>query len=361
MGQTPLKEGDAAGWQMRVDGRPLPHAVRINLLELEIYRGLEHASRFCLRLSDPDCALADGSSFTPGAAVDISLSYGGGAGTSSGRRSGIRFDGELTAWGLERTSSGTVLLVRGLDRSHRLLRSRRIRFVDAQDEPSLLGALLRPHGLQAQGSGRGASSGTLQLGVSDLELIRALGARQRLAPAMDGKSLRLAPPVTSGPARTLEPDERIQRFDLTADWSTLPTRVEVVGWDMAQHRRLTAQAGSTDLRWTGGTLQHGLQQARKAFGDALHIQAELHPVDAREAKVLAQRWLQHRIERTLAGMVWVSGFPMVEPGQLLKVEDAGFPLPGPYLVTAVQLLLSASGGATQLELARPFVQAMVRQ
>lgn len=350
-----MNAGESAHWQITLAGLPLPKAAQAGLLELEVFRRLEHASRFCLKLSDPDCALADGQTFQMGAAVEITLRHGG--------REAVVFDGELTAWGLECTSQGTSLLVRGLDRSHRLLRSRRIRFEEASNDAALVRALAQEQGLRATPGpssppNRQVPAGVLQFGTPDLGLLLARGARHAITPAVEGKMLRMAPASYAQPARTLQPDEVPGRFELEVELSGLPTRVEVVGWDMRQHRRIEGKAAAMDLQWSGDSRKTGLQQAKRAFGDAVHILAEHAPKDAQEATKMARAYLQHRVERTLQGVIWVSGFPAIAPGQRIKLDAPTLPVPGTYRVLAVHHLLTPAGGSTRLEVVRPQLQSL---
>lgn len=348
-----MSGSDAASWELKLGGQPLSPEVKANLVEIEVLRRLDHASRFCLKLSDPDCALVDSATFALGAAVTVTLRH-------SGRDTPV-FDGELTAWGLERTTKGTVFLVRGLDRSHRLLRSRRIRFVEAADDVALVRALAKDHGLTtgpggSAPAGKSGPTGQLQLGSSDLSLLLGRGERLARAPGLDGKTLRLEPPAYSKPPYQLQNGETVLRFELQAELSQLPTQALVVGWDMRQHRRIEGKAAAMDLKWTGGSRQTGLSLARRAFGEAIHILAEHQPQDAQEAKQLAAAYLQHRVERTLQGVVWLTGFPGVAPGQRIQLEGPEMPLPGAYLVTAVHALLTAAGGSTRLEVIRPHIR-----
>lgn len=342
-----------SGWQLKVGGRALPAATCAAMRELEVVRQLEHASRFCLTLADPDLSLVDSAQLPLGAAVEISLRHAG--------KEGLVFEGEVTAWGLERTPRGTHLLVRGLDRSHRLLRSQRVRFVEARDDSSLLRAVARDHALTPgpagppAAPGGGGPAGQLQLGDSDLALLLARGKRHGQQPGLQGKQLSLAAPSLTSPPKLLEHGQAIGRCELSCDLSQLPTGVEVLGWDLKRHKRIEGRAGPQDVKWPGEPLPLAVQKARRAFGEAVQVLAEEHPADAREATRMARAALQQQVERALRGVVWVSGFPMLTPGQRLRLQGESFPLPGIYRVITVHYLLTGAGGSTRLEVIRPQV------
>ena len=340
-----------SSWQLKVRGRALPPVTCAAMRELEVVRQLEHASRFCLTLADPDLALVDSAQLPLGAEVEISLQHAG--------QEGIVFEGEITAWGLERTPSGTQLLVRGLDRSHRLLRSQRVRFVDAREDSALLRAVAREHALTPgpggppASPGAGGPAGQLQLGTSDLALLLARGRRQGQRPGLQGKRLTLgAPPLTS-PPKLLTQGQATGRCALSSDLSLLPTAVVVLGWDMKRHRPIEGKSSPLDVKWPGEPPPLGIQKAKRAFGDAVQVLADHHPADAREATRMARGILQQQAERALEGVVWVSGFPLLLPGERLRLQGPSFPLPGIYRVITIHYLLTGAGGSTRLEVIRP--------
>lgn len=346
-----MKTGLTTGWTVKLGARTLPPDVQAYLVELEVSRHMAHADRFCLKFTDPDLTLADGMTFRLGSAVEITLTHGA--------QDVSVFEGELTAWGIERTETGTLLMVRGFDRSHRLVRGRRVRFVEVQNDGGMVQALAREHGLQAQGGSSQGLPGQLQLGCSDLELLRSRGLRHGLEPEVEGKQLSLKKPLDQGPVVGLPPEARIARFNVSGELSPLPSRVEVVGWDFKRHQRITGRAAATQLRWTSAPPSLAPAQARQAFGEGLHLLADLQPASAAEARAMALGYLQRLGERALEGVVWVAGFPPVKPGERVTIDEPPFPLPGVFRVLGVVHVLTPAGGMTRLEVSRPHLLSRV--
>lgn len=340
-----MKTGLTTHWTVKLGARALPPTVQAYLVELEVSRQLHHADRFCLKFSDPELALVDGTTFPLGAAVQITLTHGG--------QKVLVFDGELTAWGLERTEAGTLFLVRGLDRSHRLVRGQKVRYVEVQNDGGIVRALAREHGLQAQADGAQGRPGQLQLGSTDLELLRSRGARFGQPPEVEGKQLGLKKLPEQGLPVQLPPEARLSRFMLGGELSGLPTRVEVVSWDFKRHQRVQGRAAATQVRWAEAPPTLAPAQARRAFGEGLHFLADLQPASASEARALATAYLKSKAEEALEGVVWVAGFPAVTPGERLRIDEPSFPLPGIFRVLGVVYLLTPAGGMTRLEVSRP--------
>src|SRR3954463_1170381 len=98
-----------------LDGKKLQPEEAAAVLGIRVYQTRSGSSAFELVVSDPDLKWQEKPTFTECKEVKIELG-------APGKMKKV-FDGEVTAWRTELERAGpTVLVLRGMDRSHRLMR-----------------------------------------------------------------------------------------------------------------------------------------------------------------------------------------------------------------------------------------------
>lgn len=232
---------------VEVAGRPLPADVAALLADGYVDDSLNVPDMFVLRFTDNGSGVLAKGGFTIGAEVKLKVQASGSDGPKQ------LMSGEVTAVETEIDASGVHSVVRGLDKSHRLYRGKRVAAYVQMTATDIATKIAQNNGLQA---GRINCPGPVlkhvtQDGLSDWELLRRLGDEVGAQVAViDGKldfcvptDANAAPSGRSGATQNtlvIERGANLVSLRATVTAADQVPEVEVRGWDVEAKHALVA-------------------------------------------------------------------------------------------------------------------------
>ncbi|WTW99153.1 VgrG-related protein [Streptomycetaceae bacterium NBC_01309] len=332
-------ESVAKSLVVEVAGSPLPPDLANSLVEGYVDDSRTLPDLFVLRFRDPSHMLLDKAGIRIGTEVRLLAQAGGQGGPKP------LLVGEVTALELEVDGSGTFTVVRGLDKSHRLFRGRRVVGYQNMTVADICTRVATRAGLAA---GIIDVPGPVlehaaQGNVTDWEFLSAL-ANEAGAEAyvVDGK-LNVTRPTAPDKAPdaavranqnplVLELGDNLVRCRASVSAAEQVTSVEVRGWDAKAQQPLVGRAEAGKA----ATLDLGVSAAEVAqpFGTADYVVTDT--VYAEQAQVdQAAKALAERITGSFAELeAVVRGNPEIRAGGAVTLAGVGKPWEGRYTVTS---------------------------
>jgi len=242
------------------------------------------------------------------------------------------------------------------DRFQDLRMERRTRSFENSTDADVVRRIASKHGLTAQVDLDGPTYPVLvQCNQSDLAFLR-----ERVA-AADGE-LWVDNRTLYAQARTrrkageaeLSWGKELLEFSVMADLAHQRTAVRVTGWNPTDKDLISAEAGESAIR---AELQGG-RGGSGILGQALAARTEpaarAHPLDAQEAKALAEARYRARARGFVRGYGVAEGNTRVRVGVHLTLKGLGPLFDGPYYVTLARHTFTLKDGyRTAFEVERP--------
>ncbi|HYU81084.1 MAG TPA: contractile injection system protein, VgrG/Pvc8 family, partial [Vicinamibacterales bacterium] len=237
---------------VRVAGADLPAPAAADMLHVSVYEDLEAPAMFACELLnwDPDKAVmkwSDGNTFKEGSELEVHLGYRDHLATL--------IVGEITALEVSAASSDVPrLTVQGFDRSHRLMRDRRVRTFADMTDADIARRVANEWGLTPRITATGERHAyVLQCNQTDLEFLHERARRVGFEVIVRDKTLtfRPAPIGHRGPA-TLH--REVDLLEFRSRLSTLaPTpRATARAWNPRQKQSIVGRADADDAIATMG-------------------------------------------------------------------------------------------------------------
>jgi uncharacterized protein involved in type VI secretion and phage assembly len=305
---------------------------------------------FALRFRDPDNAVLEKAGIRIGSPVTLSVA------SNENNTPAKLLVGEVTALEKEHDGTGTVTTVRGLDKSHRLTRGRRVASYQQMTVSDVAQKVAQRAGLQV---GEIDSMSTVhpqlsQGNVSDWDFLRRLAADVGAEVAVvEGKLEFRRPTEAAGaPAANSKATEDPLVLELGRNLLRLRTvitsaeqvpQVEVRGWDVAAKRAVSAVAPAATT-----AAQVGAKPADLAgtFG-APNLVATDMPYRTHGEVDDAAKALAEQVAGGFAELEAVMrGNPKVRAGTAIALANAGKPFDGKYTVTATRHTFDPDTGYT---------------
>jgi phage protein D len=246
---VPLGEEFSHSLVVKVDGQVLPDAVEALMVSGYVEDSSLLPDVFVLRFSDDAVSVLEDGGFRIGSAVQLLVQSSGPGGPVP------LLTGEVTALETEVSAEGTHTVVRGFDKSHRLLRGRRVEAYLNVSAADIARTVARRAGLAAgtinhQGP---VLEHVAQDGVSDWDFLCRLAEEAGASFTVVNGALDFAAPPDSSTAPSGEDGSRQDPLVIERGVNLLALRagvtaadqvpqVEVRGWDVAGKRELVAVA-----------------------------------------------------------------------------------------------------------------------
>ncbi|GAA1976254.1 VgrG-related protein [Kitasatospora viridis] len=277
---------------------------------------------------------------------------------TDGNKGAALVTGEITALESESDTTSKQLVVRGFDKAHRLLRTRRVAGYPNMTADEIVRTLAGKCGVPL---GTVQSTSTIyelctQPNVTDWDFLCRLARENDLYLFVDNLGLlqftsllpaSAAPPDTVPAAQSqfvLDFETTMLRSRATVTAAGQVSEVDVRGWNVAAKRALTAltpTSGNPDV--LPGTTPDELVAV---FGTARLTGTEV-PFDTQAEVTKASKGLMEDITAGFAELeVVVVGNPELKPGRPVAVKGAGQPFEGRYTVTGTRHVFS---GGTQYQ------------
>ncbi len=239
---------------IEVDGSKLPDEFDAQLESATVVDRMTMPDMFSLVFRDPDRDILGKAGFEIGTKVKIS--------TTSTRDTGPMplIDGEVTSIETEYGAHGTLAVVRGYDRSHRLAAGRKSATFQNVKYSDIASQIASDAGFTADvDESDGTFDHVFQANQSDLDFLYGLARQIGYECRVDGETLLFKKPVESstgpgeGDATTENPTELVwgsTLLDFRARMSAVAqvSKVEVRGWDPKEKQVVigTAEATATN-------------------------------------------------------------------------------------------------------------------
>ncbi|NWF78431.1 MAG: VgrG-related protein [Chloroflexi bacterium] len=327
---------------IQIEGRDLAPEVMAQLDDAVVEDDLEQPAMFMLRFNDPQLKLIDGDLFKLGAEVHL------GAADVSGKGKPVMI-GEIVALEPCLEQGNSVLVVRGYDRLHRLLRGSRIRTFLNRTDDDIVRQIAREAGLQVEIDSVGAEYPyVIQHNLTDLAFLRERAARIGYQVRVDGRTLHFRRATARPPqAPALAWGDRLTSFRVRLAAAAQPGEVQVRGWDPSARRPILGVARAPSAPPQVNEDQTAGQVAERTFGNPATLVVSEHPVASQgEAERLAQAILDQVGGDYLTAEGECRGEPALRAGVTITIGNLGRRLSGTYFVTSTRHTYTPRDGYT---------------
>jgi len=322
-----------------LDGTRLDGETKGAVSGVRVFLTHSGASAFEIVVDDPELRWQAKPTFTECKEVQIELGV-------PGKMKKV-FDGEVTAWRTELERNGpTVLVLRGMDRSHRLMRGHKTKTYAEASPLDCARQIASAAGLTAKtAAGQPAPVKTfrLQANESDFSFLRKMADLEGYLFYVDGSDLHFErPKLSSKDDLTVTFGEDVKTFLPVANFRRPAAKVEVGGWDSAGKAALTGKAKPGDEMWSVPGGKPGAEVARFQGTKASVGIVESQVATQEHADTVARAALTKRSLEFLTAEVEVQGNPEIKPGAMINVKKVGV-YSGHYLVTEANHFYDAAG------------------
>ena len=322
-----------------LDGTKVDGEAKGAISGVRVYLTHSGASAFEIVIDDPELRWQAKPTFTECKEVQIELGV-------PGKMKKV-FDGEVTAWRTELERSGpTVMVVRGMDRSHRLMRGHKTKTYANASPIDCAQQIASAAGLTAKtsaGSPAAVKSFRMQANESDFSFLRKMADLEGYLFYVDGSDLHFErPKVPSTDDVTVTFGEDLKTFLPVANFRRPAAKVEVGAWDSGGKSALTGKAKPGDELWSVPGGKHGADVATFQGTKASLGIVESQVATQEHADTVAKAALTKRSLEFLTAEVEVQGNPAIKPGAMVNVKKVGV-YSGHYLVTEANHFYDVGG------------------
>jgi phage protein D/phage baseplate assembly protein gpV len=340
-----------ASFRVTLNGSPLPEGVADLLVEAYVDDSLALPDLFALTFADPQRSVIKDGGFEIGGKVSIAVTQDSAAGTK------LISEAEITALEAEADPAGSFTIVRGLDRSHRLMSGRITEVYKNSSYSDIVRKVASRTGLST-----GSISETspvfdhvAQGNTSDWQFLwrmaREVGFEVKVA---DGKLDFAPPPVASDgpPAGNLQSTnhtqlilgENLRRFRSVVTSAEQVGEVTVRSWDPKQKRELIGTApAKTAAASLGATTPASL--AAK-FGNAKYVSVGVPYASQGECEHAAKA-IAEEIASSFAAFDGLAvGNTALRAGVAVSLGQAGPPFDGKYTLATTRHVYDHEGYST---------------
>lgn len=340
----------ASAFRIEIDGQPLDSALESSVVHVVVDDHLHLPDTFVITLQEsPEMNAAEKARVKVGSRVKISATALGDPSPAD------LISGEVTALeGEYRESRAPVLVVRGYDASHRLMRGR-ISAVHAQQKYSdIAGTVADGAGLER---GQIDDSGSVhdfvhQAAQTDWDFLRGLAREIGFEVAVrDGKLDFRNPPEAgaapeAGDLASTDPlqlvfGQELLEFRPRVTAGGQVGQVTVKGWDIAAKRDLTGQEPAAT---TGAELPDTPASLAATFGSPGHVTGD-RPRHTQAEVDAAARAVAEQIGSVFAEAVGIArGNPRIKAGAAVNVSLVANPFAGRYTLTHTRHVYETRNG-----------------
>lgn len=320
-----------------INGAALPADLAVLLAESVIDDSRTVPDMFVLRFRDTNNVVLEGAKIKIGSPVKLAVA------SNEADAPVPLLDGEVTALEKEHDGTGTFTVVRGLDKSHRLTRGRRVAGYQQMSVSDVATKVARQAGVDV--GTIDATTAVLpqisQGNITDWDFLRGLAVDVGAEVAMVEGKLEFRRPTVATKAPkavdatkeplVLEVGKNLLRLRAVVTSSEQVPEVQVRGWDFTAKR---AVVGNAAAKTTSAVIGARPDELAGTFKAPLLVAAGTPHLTQSEvddaAKALAEQVSSGFVE--LEGVL--RGNPAVRAGTAVNLANAGPPFDGKYTVSA---------------------------
>lgn len=315
---------------VKVNGQDLADD-QLDLISLVTVELNLHLPAACgIHLQDVGTGLTDQNILPIGSEVEISM----GRATAPKRV----FNGEIVSHSLDMPYGGTpTLIVRGLDRAHRLQRGRSSRSFLNMTDSDIATKVARESGLRPDvDATTQVFSYVLQNNQTNWEFLRDRARRIGYELFVEGSTLHFCKPrVDESAALGADVWSDVVRIHLHMTSVGQVKEVMVRGWDPGSKQPIVGSATHGAATARGGRQQSGAEIS-SPFGSARMVVTSVPVQSQAEADTLAQALADDLTGNAIRVDAEMMGNPDVRPGLVVNLEALGERFAGRYYVTSVK-------------------------
>ena len=326
----------APEFSVKINDAALPNDALADLIGLTVLEDVDAVSMFTLTLSGWDTVQMkakwiDDPLFREGNPVELGFGY----------RDQVppMMTGDIT--GIEPTfmlTQAPTLTVRGHDRRHQLMRSRRTRTFTNCKDSDIASRVAGEAGLSADVHDSGASLPyVLQHNQTDLEFLGMRARRIGYEVTVQDRTLRFGPRATDGqPVLTLHREVELLEFRPRLSTLEQVSDFEVHGWSAQDKREIIGRARVGDESRLMGGSNSGPATVRRAFEPPPSARVSQPVHSQEEADQLASRAFIEMALRHIRADGLCTGEPRLRAGTVVQIGGLGERFSGRYYVTSVE-------------------------
>ena len=328
---APVKDSLLSHFHLEVGGQALPEAKRADLLDITVESSLHLPDMVIIRLSDPEFEWIDSDTFKMGAEIIVTAGY-----ESSNDLKRI-FCGEVTAVEMDLNAATTpTVLVRGYDRSHRLMKGRQSRSFLNMKDSELASKVAGEAGLSCKSDATATKHEYIfQNNQTNWEFIQERARRNGFECFVDDqKQLHFRKPKqTSAPVVPLEWGRDLISFRPRITAARQVKDVTVMGWDPKAKKEIVGKA-SSPVGEPSVAAQKGPAVAGSVFGGPKMIVVD-RPIHSKpEADDMAKSILNELAQDYLTAEGVAYGEPALKAGSQIEIKNLGKKFSGKYYITS---------------------------
>jgi uncharacterized protein len=326
----------APEFTVTVNGSPLPNQAVADLIKVSVVDDVDAPGMFAITIVAWDTAQMkakwiDDALFREGNPVVVSFGYRDQVLNSlSGDIAGLEPDFP--------EAKPPTLTVRGYDRRHRLMRSRKTRsFTNCKDSDIVSqvasDANLRP---QVEDSGVRLPY-VLQHNQTDLEFLATRARRINFEVVVKDHDLLFRPRKIDDAAKlTLHREVELLQFRPRLTTLGQVPQLEVRGWDPTKKQEIVGKAGVGDETGLMAGSNSGPSATRRAFNTSGSARVKAPVQSQDEADAMAKRGFAEMALSYISADGVCIGEPRMAAGTVVKIEGIGDRFSGSYYVTSVE-------------------------
>jgi uncharacterized protein involved in type VI secretion and phage assembly len=335
-----------AGVSVLAGGTELDPKWRNLLVEVRVRDTLALPDSATLRLTDPKGENVDVlmGIFAIGKAVEIKASA-----AKSKTKESI-FKGDVVAFEPEFGKEGVEVVVRALDKGHKLQRERKVRTFQQMSASDIVSKIAREAGLTASVESTSVVHEFFQQSAeSDWDLIARLARAHGYRFYVADKTLNFKKAAaSSGPTVELRWQDNLISFRPRVSGIQQVQTVNVRSWDPKAKQAVTGSSASGSTVSTLGTQR---SQVVSDSGGGTTLIADRPAANNGEANAIAKSALNGRADAFAEAEGVAFGNPDIQAGRKVRISEVGTKLGGTYLVSAVtHTYRGASGYQTTFQI-----------
>ena len=322
-----------------LDGNKLQGEEAAAIIGVRVFQTRFGASAFEIVVSDPDLKWQGKPTFTECKEVKIELGVPG--------KLKLVFDGEVTAWRTELERSGpTVIVIRGMDRSHRMMRAHKTKTYKDSTPLDCVSQIAGDYGLTPKtkaGSPNPVKMFRFQANQTDFDFLRGMADLEGYMFWVEAKELHFErPELSSTDDCTFTFGEDLKTFLPTANFRKPAASVEVGAWDTTGKAEITGKAKKGDELWNVPGKKPGTDVSKFTSSKTELSLVESQVGTQDHADTVAKAALTKRAMEFITAEVEVQGNPEVKPGAMVNLKKVG-EYSGHYYVTEANHFYDAAG------------------
>jgi uncharacterized protein len=334
----------APEFTVNINGSPLPNEATADLLRVSVLDDVDAPSMFAITIASWDTTemkpkWMDDALFQEGNPVEVAFGYR--------NQTKPALHGEIT--GLEPEFQETrppTLTVRGYDRGHRLMRSRKTRSFTNSKDSDIASQIASDAGLRPQVEDSGVTLPyVLQHNQTDLDFLLTRARRINFEISVKDKDFVFRPrKISDSPELTLH--REVELLDFRPRLTTLGQvpGLEVRGWDPARKEEIVGSAGVGDEPKLMGGSRSGPSVSSRAFGTPASVRVTTPVQSKDEANAMAKRGFGEMALAYIRADGRCIGEPRLRAGTVVKIEGIGSRFSGSYYVTSTEHSFGPSKG-----------------